>query len=117
MQRISIFERQCLRIIPRICCDNCVRIAEPKRRALGLRTQTIELARNLMKSAWLGHVLHVRIKRWPCCALFLEAYIIWNMGRGGQLMTSRKDMKTFISELSRVGRVKAPGLGPRNPRM
>ncbi|WP_353805406.1 hypothetical protein, partial [Acinetobacter baumannii] len=39
----------------------------------------------------------------------------WHKVRGGQPMTWQRQMKALTSKMSRVGRIRLPGWGPRDP--
>ncbi|KAA3681544.1 uncharacterized protein DEA37_0013691 [Paragonimus westermani] len=63
---------------------------------------------------WLGHVLRMPAERLPYRALYTEGTSDWVKPRGGQATTWSGNMKTLTAPLSKVGRHRLPGWGPRD---
>ena len=63
----------------------------------------------------LGHVLRMSPDRLLGCALLDKVDRAWSGLRGGQSMSWTKANKQLASELSRVGSLRLPGWGSRDP--
>ena len=116
-RRLSVFEHRCLRSIARVWWENRIRNAEVRRRVLGNEAGSLEQPLKRHRLRWLGHVLRMSPDRLPRPALLAETSISWKRTSGGQCMTWQKGMKSLNCGLGRVGQVRLPGWGPKDPPM
>ena len=114
-RRLLAFDHRCLRSIAKVWWDNRISNAEVRRRVLGNRDQPLDQVLELHRLRWLGHVLRMPSDRLPRRALFAEVGSDWCRVKGGQSLTWQQNMKSLTAGLSRVGRVRLPGWGPRDP--
>lgn len=108
MQRLSMFGHRQLRGIGRIGWENFVSRSEVRCKVLGLGIQSLEqvLSQNRLKR--LGHILRMPKERLPCCTLFYET-------DNGHSVTWVKSMRTSTNGPARLGTVRIPAWGPRDP--
>jgi hypothetical protein len=114
-RRLSVFDHRCLRSIARVWWEHRISNAEVRRMVFG-RNNSPEINEliTLHRLRWLGHVLRMSNDRLPFRALFSQPCADWKKPKGGQAMTWQRSMKTLTSKLSRVGKCRLPGWGPRD---
>jgi hypothetical protein len=115
IQRISVFDNKCLRYIARIRWSDRVSNAEVSRRVFKNTPNACPLEDliNLHRLRWLGHVLRMDSSRLPSRVIFADPAPGWKKPPGGQNITWLSNMKSLTAPLSKVGRVRLPGWGPR----
>jgi hypothetical protein len=114
--KLSVFDHRCLRQLARVKWADRVSNATVRQRIFGQSqiSQPITEIIKLHSLRWLGHVLRMPIERLPYRALFNTAADGWKKPRGGQAMTWSRAMKALTVSLSKTGRCRLPGWGPRD---
>ncbi|KAA3673243.1 uncharacterized protein DEA37_0011257 [Paragonimus westermani] len=116
INRLAVFDHRCLRHLAHIKWADRVSNAAVRRRVF----QNVRDARSigqvvtLHSLRWLGHVRRMPAERLPYRTLYTKATNSWVKPRGGQATTWSRNMKTLTAPLSKVGRHRLPGWGPRD---
>ncbi|KAA3677273.1 uncharacterized protein DEA37_0014771 [Paragonimus westermani] len=112
----TVFDHRCLRHLAHIKWADRVSNAAVRRRVFrNVRdARSIGQVVTLHSLRWLGHVLRMPAERLPYRALYTEGTSDWVKPRGGQATTWSGNMKTMTAPLSKVGRHRLPGWGPRD---
>ena len=115
-RRLLVFDHRCLKNIAGVSWDQHVSNASVRHRIFGMNPSSdpIDKTITLRQLRWLGHVLRMHSDRLPKRALFALPDPAWRRLPGGQHLTWRKIMKDRTTRLSRIGRVRIPGWGPRD---
>jgi hypothetical protein len=115
VNKISVFDRRCLRYIARIRWSDRVSNTELLRRVFRntRNARSVEDLLNLHRLRWLGHVLRMDPNRLPSRTIFAEPAPGWKKPPGGQNTTWLRNMKSLTQPLSKVGRSRLPGWGAR----
>jgi hypothetical protein len=114
LRKLLAFDHRCLRSIARVWWEHRISNAEVRRRVFGRNSPAIDELMTLHRLRWLGHVLRMPTYRLPRRALFAKPCASWKRSQGGQSMTWQRSMKTLTGKLSRVGKCRLPGWGPRD---
>ena len=116
IQKLSVFDNRCLRSIARVAWNNRVSNAEIRQRIFRSPrdARSLEDLINCHRLRWLGHILRMHNDRLPARVAHAEAPPDWKKQVGGQSMTWLRGMKSLTLPLSRVGRYRLPGWGPRD---
>ncbi|KAA3671415.1 electron transfer flavoprotein alpha subunit, partial [Paragonimus westermani] len=116
INRLAVFDHRCLRHLAHIKWADRVSNAAVRRRVFrNVRdARSIGQVVTLHSLRWLGHVLRMPAERLPYRALYTEGTSDWVKPRGGQATTWSGNMKTLTAPLSKVGRHRLPGWGPRD---
>jgi hypothetical protein len=120
IQRLSVFDNRCLRSIARVAWNNRVSNADIRKRIFRTPRDARSLQEliNCHRLRWLGHILRMHNDRLPTRVAHTEAPPGWKKQVGGQSMTWLRGMKSLTLPLSRIGRYRLPGWGPRdNPNL
>ncbi|CAH8522603.1 unnamed protein product [Heterobilharzia americana] len=114
MRRLQVFDHRCRRSISRTPWCHHVSNAEVRYGVFGRRGKSVEEVMNHHRLRWLGHVLRMPGRRLPRHTMLAEVGPGWKETRGGQTKTSDQCMKSVTVSLSRVGRRRLGGRGPRD---
>jgi hypothetical protein len=116
VQKLSVFDNRCLRTVAKVRWDEGVSNAEVHRRVFrnARDCRPIAFVINLHRLRWLGHVLRMQRNRLPYRTIFAEPAPGWKKPTGGQHMTWLRNMKALTLPLSKIGRYRLPGWGPRD---
>ncbi|KAA3678339.1 uncharacterized protein DEA37_0014625 [Paragonimus westermani] len=116
MNRLQVFDHRCLRSVAGIGWHQRVSNEGIRKQVFGSDCQTSSFVQSprLRRLRWLGHVLRMPVSCLPHRALFADTATDRRKVRGGQIMTWRREMKSFTKGLATVVRVRLPGWGPRD---